>query len=268
MSGTPSKTPSNRSNTFVICLIAAACAGASLLNGAVESTGPPRPYLSLDDILARMAEADREQREALKQYSAVRRYTLRNQRMSKTAEIIVRVEYRKDEGKTFEVLSSEGAEGIGSRVLHRLLENEAETSKKDLGDERKVSSQNYNFQLLGTESQGGRQCFVLALKPKVKSKYLLNGIAWVNAHDFAIERIEGRPTASVSFWVGKPFITLDFEKVGDFWLVSRNHSHADGKLLGATDLTIDCSQYEVQATLLSKKEGNSPTTVDTVFESR
>jgi hypothetical protein len=246
------------------------CAGGSLLSGAVESTGPPLAYLSLDDILARMAEADGEQHQALKQYSAVRRYTLRNQRMSKTAEIIVRVEYRKDDGKTFEILSSEGAQGISSRILHRLLENEAEASKKDLGDERKVSSQNYNFQLLGIESRGGRPCYVLTLRPKVKSKYLLSGIAWVNAHDFAIERIEGRPTASLSFWVGKPFIALDFEKVGDFWLVSRNHSHADGKLLGATDLTIDCSQYEVQATIQSKKEGNSPTiaTVNTLLESR
>jgi hypothetical protein len=214
---------------------------------AVETTDSLQPSLSLDEIVARMTVADSERHNGLNGYSVVRKYTLYNQRVSKTAEIVVRLEYGKHEGKRFEIVSSVEADGISGRVLHRLMETEAEASKKDaISDQSKVNPQNYNFDFLGMESKGGRDLYVLALRPKMKSKYLLRGTAWVDSKEFAITRIEGRPTASLSFWAGKPFIAMDFEKVDGFWLVAHNHSHAEGKLLGATDLTIDCSQYEVK----------------------
>src|SRR5262249_35869390 len=91
-------------------------------------------------------------------------------------------------------------------------------------------------------------CYVLDLVPKSKSKYLLRGTVWVDAQDYAIVRLEGRPTASVSFWAGKPFIVVEFQKVGAYWVVSRNLSHTDGRLVGATDLTIDYSEYVINGT--------------------
>jgi hypothetical protein len=233
---------------LVFCLIAASLAPASLLRAGVEITVPRQFYPHLDEIVRKMADADRAQNQEMKEYSSVRTYTLQNHRMKAPAQLVVRVEYRKDQGKTFDVLRSEEAHGIAGSVLRRVVETEAQASKSDGMEQSKVNSQNYDSQLSGTEVRDGRQCYVLELLPKAKSKYLLRGTVWVDAQDYAIVRVEGRPTASVSFWAGKPLIIVEFQKVGAYWVVSRNHSHADGRLVGATDLTIDCSEYVIKGT--------------------
>ena len=192
-----------------------------------------------------MTAADSERRNNLEEYSAVRKYRLHNDRGTRSAEMQVRVTYRKGEGKAFEILASEGAEGMSGRVLRRLMDAEAEASRKETRDQSRVIARNYDFELLGTEMKNGRLCYLLQLIPKTKSKYLLSGEAWVDAEHFAIVRLEGRPTANVSFWVGKPYVVMDFEKVGDFWLISHNQSRADCKFFGPMELTIDYSGYQV-----------------------
>ncbi len=70
--------------------------------------------------------------------------------------------------------------------------------------------------------------------------------------------LEGRPAASVSFWVGKPLITQSFEKVGDFWLLSRNHSEVDAKIVGRIALNIDTRDVEMGGTkveLATRRKG-------------
>lgn len=77
---------------------------------------------------------------------------------------------------------------------------------------------------------------------------MLRGTVWVDAQDYAIVRIEGRPAGYVSFWAGQPSVVLEFQKVGPYWVVSRNRSHAEARLAGATDLTIDGSEYVIKGT--------------------
>src|SRR5258708_3895385 len=158
--------------------------------------------------------------------------------------MLVRVEYRKGQGKVFQVLASDGAEGISRRVFDKLLAGEAEGSHKNNVD-RNLRAQNYGVRLLGQESCEGRRCYVLELVAKAKSKYLLNGKAWIDVEDFAVVRMEGRTAASLSFWVGKPYIVQEFQKVGEFWMASRNASRSETRLLGTSDLTIESSEYVV-----------------------
>ena len=213
----------------------------------VETTKTPSPALTSDEIVARLTRADTQRHDGLEQYSVVRKYILSTERADKTSEMVVRMEFRRGQGKTFEILSSTGADGIRGHVLRRLLEAEVDASKDEALDKSKVTHQNYSFRLLGTETKDSRLCYVLELTPRTKSKYLLHGTAWIDAQEWAIVRMEGRPSASVSFWVGKPLVTMEFDKVGDFWLISHNYSHVESRFVSATDLRIDSSDYQVQA---------------------
>src|SRR5689334_13583525 len=60
--------------------------------------------LTADQIASRLMQAEEQRRTNLKEYSATRRYVLENKRFNKSAEMIVKALYRKDEGKNFQVL--------------------------------------------------------------------------------------------------------------------------------------------------------------------
>jgi hypothetical protein len=49
----------------------------------------------------------------------------------------------------------------------------------------------------------------------------------------------------VSFWIGKPYIAQDFEKVDDVWVSARNRSVSDVKFLGRTELSVDFTDYQI-----------------------
>jgi hypothetical protein len=202
--------------------------------------------VTLETITAKLAESEARKFTDLQQYSATRKYMLRNARMHKDAQMTVRMVYRKGEGKTFQVVSVDGAEGMSRKIFDRLIEAEKDASRSDSREHGRLTSENYNFQLLGIETENGRRTFVLELQPRKKSKYLLQGKAWIDADDFAMVRLEGRPSASISFWVGKPYVVQSFQKVGDFWLASENRSVADCKFVGKSELTVESTGYEVQ----------------------
>jgi len=213
----------------------------TIFAGSVETTRPAHPCA--EEIAAKLEQSDNQRRDMLAEYSVVRKYTLRNTRMGSGAAMTVQWQFRKGEGKSYQVLTS-NAEGTSARVMKRVLDGEAEAAKKEV--QARVTAENYDFRFLSMETRAGRLCYLVELSPKKKSKYLLEGKAWVDAEDFAIVRIEGRPTANISFWVGKPYFEIEFQKVGEFWLTSSNHSIAETRLLGSSDLRIECVNYKVQ----------------------
>jgi len=188
-----------------------------------------------------MERAECERLAQLPQYSDIRRYKFSSERFKKSSsEMLVRSKHYAGQGTDFEVLSSQGADGISSRIFRHVMDAEREAGGHG---ENRVDSSNYNFELLGTESINGRDCYKLKLLPKKKSKFLLEGAAWIDRQDFGFVRIAGQPAASVSFWVSRPAITIDFEKVGQLWLVARNRSLAQARFLGHSELTIEYSGY-------------------------
>ena len=109
-----------------------------------------------------------------------------------------------------------------------------------------ITPQNYDVQLLGTESVGGRRCYVLGLHARHKSKYLLNGKAWVDAQEFGLVRMAGLACRESLVLGGKALDRPEFlTKLGDFWLASTNHSVTDARLFGRTELTVQSGDYRV-----------------------
>lgn len=188
------------------------------------------------------AAADRAAMASVTDYSVVQHVVVDAPRMKKHSEMVVKVVYRNGE-ISHQILKTVNAEGMQKKIFERLLEAEKESAK--LADQMRVGPANYNFELVGTETKNGRPCYVLDLQPKRKSKYLVAGKAWVAQDDFGVVQIEGRPAGSVSFWVSRTQLDQTFCKVGPVWMMARNHSTADVKIVGKSTLFIDSSSFNV-----------------------
>lgn len=219
---------------------------ATLITAALLGAGLYAEELTADQIGQMAAQADIDATAALRDYTVVRHIVLDNPRFNKHAEMTMRVTYHAGAGKTFEILETKNAEGMQKKVFQKLIEAEKESSQKKNVDEMRIGPRNYAFELVGTEKRDGRLCYVLELKPKRKNKYLVEGRAWVSADDFGIVHVEGRPADRISFWVGKPAIRQSFCKVGPVWMMASNHSSADVKLIGKSELSIDSSDFSVR----------------------
>ncbi|MEO8126489.1 MAG: hypothetical protein ABJF23_18585 [Bryobacteraceae bacterium] len=202
--------------------------------------------LTLDEIVSGLERTEQHKQNDLRAYSSIRRYVMKNERFNQDAEMMVKMEFTSEHGKHFEILSEHGTEGLSHHLLKKVLDGEAETSRTNAKEFSMVTPKNYNFRFLGSEIHSGQLCYMLEIKPKIKSKYLLDGKIWVNAFDFQLVRMEGRTAASLSFWVGKPYIVFDFQKVGDFWLGARNQALTNARFIGPTQLTIEVQGYELQ----------------------
>ena len=101
---------------------------------------------------------------------------------------------------------------------------------------------------------------MLSLVPKRNSKYLIQGKAWVDSAEFGLVRIEGYPTESLSFWVGKPFIVQEFDNVGGHWLLRSNKSIVDAKIIGRIELTVSSKTYAMGTAALAEAAESRPLT--------
>jgi hypothetical protein len=232
----------DRRSVSVVLIGTALLSVASLFAASV----PPATTLSQGQIVAALEQTEHRKQHDLRAYSSIRRYVLKNDRFKQDAEMMVKMEFTSEKGKHFEILSEHGTEGLSRRLLRKVLDGEAETSRTQAKEFSMVTPQNYEFRLLGSEIHAGRPSYILEIKPKIKSKYLLDGKIWVDSGDFQLVRMEGRTAASLSFWVGKPYVIYDFQKVGAFWLVARNQAIANARFIGATQLTIEIQGYELK----------------------
>jgi len=179
-------------------------------------------------------------------YSRTQHYSASDSRFGLSAELVARIYYRRLKGKTFEVLSRGGSTILQTHVFDPLLKEEIETSQLTTPERSLLSTHNYSFRLAGEETMVGRRCYVLELTPLRKDKHLLKGKAWVDAEDYAAVHVEGRFADSLSFWIGKPFMTSDFMKVSGLWFAAKRHSIQNSFLAGRSELTIEYRDYQIE----------------------
>lgn len=214
----------------------------SLNSGALcRAQGPP--VSSADDIVARMVARDRQRENLGGGYSGSRHYVLENHRFSKHAEMTVAVDCDLDGTKHFKVTSEEGSKSANQRVLRKMLESEAETSRPETRPSTRVSSDNYQFQMLGSEVLDGRTAYVIQVLPKRSEKYLFEGCIWVDAEDFALARAEGHPAKNPSFWTRSITFTHRYRKAGNFWFPSLTESITEARIFGTTAVNIRYFDY-------------------------
>jgi len=200
--------------------------------------------MTTPEILERLVQADGERLAGLAGYSGVRHYRFENKKSGKTAEMTVRISCGGDGVKTFEVVGESGSGFVRNHIIRKMIEAEEEASRKGERQESRIIPDNYDFRLVGTEISDGRESYVLEIAPKKPTRFTIRGRIWVDAQDFAIARIEGEPARNPSFWIRSVQVEQRYQRTGHFWLPSLNHSVAQARIFGATELVIESSDYK------------------------
>jgi negative regulator of sigma E activity len=194
-----------------------------------------------DQIVAQLIERDHSRQASLGSYTWTAQYVLDNK--ARHAEMTVRWTRHSDGTKRYQIVSERGDGGVRDHVFHKLLESEVEASQPSLQERNRLNTKNYSFQFAGSEPINGRLAYVLEIEPKNEAKYLTKGRIWVDAAEFAVIQVEGSPSKRPSFWTNHVAYVQTFEKKGDFWLASSNHSMTDAKLFGKAEMVITHSDY-------------------------
>src|SRR6267378_326614 len=145
-------------------------------SAAAADESPSIP--TAEEIVARMGSRDLQRQVSIEGYAGMRRYVLDNQHLHKRAEMLVNVQGDRDGTKHFEVVSEEGWKAAHKHVLHKMLETETETSRPEMRSKARLTLENYNFEVIGTEPLNDRTAYVLEISPKRKEKYLFRGRIW------------------------------------------------------------------------------------------
>ncbi len=216
------------------------------------------PILDADEVIAKLVDHNSQRDRLGDGYTGSRRYVLENQRLNKRAELLVTVKCDPDGTKHFEVVSEQGWSSANKRVLRKMLESEAETSQPQVRPSTSLTPENYLFQMLASEFLEARPVYVIQVLPKREDKYLFEGRIWVDAEDFAVVRVEGKPAKNPSFWTRSVHFVQQYHKSGDFWFPLSTESVTEAHIFGTTEVNISYFDYQPNSSAgssLSAKSG-------------
>jgi len=214
----------------------------SLTALAVAQTAEPA-ITNADEVIARMFAQDTK-REALSHgYAGNRRYIFDNDRLHKHAELLVTVKCNPDGSKHFEVVSEEGWKTANHKILQKMMESEEETSEPLIRPKTRLTPENYSFTMVETETIEGRPTYVIDVQPKREDKYLFEGRIWVDANDYALVRVEGKPAKNPSFWTRSIHFVHQYQKSGEYWFPMATESTTQARFVGETEVTIQYFDY-------------------------
>ena len=205
-------------------------AGLIGLSGFASEAHVEGPVPSAEGIIAHMMQARSENRARLRPYSVTRNYRLfgKEKQMARS-EVIARVTFDPPGIKQFVIQQASGM-GLGERIVRQMLEHETEIGRNYTSTD--LAPVNYDFRYLREEELSGRRCYVLEIIPRRKDKNLLRGQIWVDGITYLLQRTEGEPARSPSWWLKDARVMLVYGDVGGMWLQTSSESSADVRFLG------------------------------------
>jgi len=241
-----------RAILFSLFISSVLCAGLAVPTAVGRQADPPvvdvqKAPLTVDEVVSRLVERNREREEALRKFQGTRVYGVKYTGFfgTHTAEMTVNVNYASPDNKEFTIVSQSGSKFIVDHVLKGLLDGEKEAANPENKERTALNANNYDFKLAGFESSQETPQYVLDVKPKKDSKFVYRGKIWVDANDFAVTRIEAEPAKSPSFWVKKSEVKHRYEKVDEFWLPAENKTDSWIRLGGHAVLSIEYQDYKI-----------------------
>lgn len=165
----------------------------------------------------------------------------------RAAEMLVKTTYRKQTGKTYDIVSQSGSSIWRNEVLGTLLDNEKRMSQPGNVETALINSSNYEMKLDGNarERLNGRDCLILDITPRRTSQYLFNGKLWVDAEDFAIVQLKGTATKSAFFLASAAEVTRQYDEIRELPMATHAEAVSGSALLGQTVVKIDYSNYQL-----------------------
>jgi len=240
-----SKVKGMRRSRWIFGVILLALEAALVPGICAESDSKEPAPLSLEQVVRSLDARSRARAQALRQFDGIRTYRVQYHGFpSGHAEMVVAVHYRAPATKDFRIVSQSGSKLIIDHVFKPLLESEHQGAADPARVE--VTSRNYEFALTGFEPGPEGGLYVLTAKPRFADRFLFRGRVWVDARDFAVVRIEGQPSESLSFWIRRTEIHHTYRKVESFWLPAEDLSTTYLRLGGHADLSIQYDRYDIR----------------------
>ena len=226
-------------------------AGVWPQNMIADSSG----NISASQISEQMRSHSQAQTEALRHYKTLRHYMVEYRGFSATivAKMDVEVNYDATTGKSFRIVSLTGSNLLCNKVLKRAIDSEKEASQDKKSTA--LTTDNYRFQLAGSETLDGRSAYILDVEPLNPSKYLYRGKVWVDAADFMVVKMETEPSKNPSFWISRALIHYTGAQTGGFWLPREMRSETKVRIGGTAVMTIDYGSYQVEPNALHGAAG-------------
>jgi len=201
------------------------------------------PLPDANTVVATMLQHDAQRRTLADGYQGMRRYVLENDRMHKQAKLVARVEAEGNGAKHFEIIEEDGWKAAHKHVFRKMLASEEEASSPQERPKTQVAPQNYDFRMVGTEMIGGRLAYAVDVTPKRQEERLFAGRIWIDAQDYALVQVEGKPAKNPSFWIKSIHFVHTYKKSGPLWFPSSTESVTNARLFGTTKVTIHYFDY-------------------------
>jgi hypothetical protein len=198
---------------------------------------------SSENIVARMTQAGEHNHIHFQPYVVTRAYRLFDKEaMIPTSEVIAELVFVPPYLKSYAIQHTHGTT-MGESIVRRMLEGQMAFAK-DSGS-TDISKGNYDFWFIREEDVNGHHCYVLELLPRRKAKNLLHGNIWVDANTYLIQRVEGEPVKSSSWWLRDVRIVLLFGYVGEMWIQTSSESKADVRIVGQYKMISQDLSYKI-----------------------
>ena len=200
-------------------------------------------------VIRQVDAAVRSRVNAIAGYTAMEHYAVYRGKdeTHPAAEITVKMTYRRETGKSYQVLSESGSALLRRLVLDPILEREGEINRPGKVEQAWIVSANYDMTLKpGPQKLDGRMCLVLAINPRRKAPNLIAGAEWVDAKDGSIVRLEGVASKAPSVFAGETHVTRQYAMVDGFSMATHARAESETFLYGKTVVAIDYGGYQIE----------------------
>ncbi len=206
--------------------------------------------VSTTSIIHQVDAAVKSRTDNVEGYSVTEHYSVYRSKdeVHPVAEMTVMTTYRKDSGKSYTILSQTGSSIVRKFVLGAILDNEKLLNQPGTREGTWITSANYEMTLKpgGIQRLNGRDCDVLALTPRRKAPYLIEGTLWVDSKDGSIVQLEGTASKSSSILTGPTQVTRQYANVSGFAQATHVRAVSNSSMLGQTVVKIDYQDYHIQ----------------------
>ncbi len=147
---------------------------------------------------------------------------------------------------TYERLFFEGDGTIKNQVIARYLAAEVE-AQKNQSPSLAVTPDNYKFKYKGLSDLQGRMAYVFQVTPKKKRVGLFKGEVWIDTATYLRVQEAGYLVKTPSIFLKRVAFVRRYEIRDGISVPLQVQSEVDTRLVGKAELTIDYSNYSVDA---------------------
>jgi hypothetical protein len=149
----------------------------------------------------------------------------------------------------YEKAQFEGDGIVNKEIIARYLTAEVEAQKQQ-SPLVAVTPANYKFKYKGIDRSTGRDVHVFEVKPLQKREGLFKGEVWIDAHTFLKVQESGYLVKNPSIFLKKVAFIRKYDIRDGISVPRQVQSVADVRFVGKAELTIDFSNFAIDATKL------------------